>query len=306
MTTTRTGSAVAGALGVPSLVRLTGRDARRFCNGMFTNNVRDLPVGGANRHAIVDDRGRIGGFLDLHCEADDTFLAVLEGLDVPAFEQRYAKYIVFDDVELEAIAGHTWWTVQGPHAASALRDAGIEVPEPGRYAEAWGVRAWRRDRSPAGGFDLLATDAAAVEVLAAGRVDAQELEVLRVRAGDPRFPGDTGDKGLPHELNLRGVLLHFEKGCYLGQESINRIDVMGQVKKHLAAIRGAGAPPAEGADVTLDKVVGRLTSPVALPQGGWLGLAVLREPAHTPGTRVTVQADGELREAEVLALPVEG
>jgi folate-binding protein YgfZ len=289
-------------LGSPDVARIEGRDARRFCNGMFTNNVRDLPVGGCNRHAIVDDRGRVGGFLDLHCESDERFLAVLQGLTPDAFAERYAKFIVFDDVEIEAVEGLGWLTVQGPHAAAAMRAAGLVVPEAGRFSDTDGVRIWSRSRAPDGGYDiLLPAGSSALDALAphAPRVDAATLETLRVLAGDPRYPDDTGEKRLPHELGLRDVLLSFEKGCYIGQETINRVDVMGQVRKHLVAVRVQGTAHA-GAEVVLERSVGTLTSPVVLPDGATLGLAVLKEPAHVPGTAVTVGG----APGEVLALPV--
>jgi len=276
-----------------------GPDTRRFANGMFTNNVRDLPVGAVNRHAIVDDRGRVGGFLTLRCEADDTFLAVVEGPQRDALMARLEPFIVFDDVELSAVDGLAWFTVQGEGA-----DAMVKGVSPGA------VR-WPRRRSPMGGVDLLVPEAEAEAVwaslLGAGAVaaDVASQERLRVAGGDPVWPRDTGARGLPHELGLRDEMLSFDKGCYLGQESINRIDVMGQVRRHLVAVRvapAAEAPP-EGTEIRTEKVVGTLTSPVALPEGGWLGLAVLRSPANEAGTSVALGPEGIGWSGDVLALP---
>src|SRR4051812_20902280 len=81
------------------VVTLVGPHARRFSNGMFTNNVRDLAVGRWNTSAMVDDKARLQGLLDLYATAPDAFLAVLEGVTPEAFEARYGKYIIFDDLE---------------------------------------------------------------------------------------------------------------------------------------------------------------------------------------------------------------
>jgi tRNA-modifying protein YgfZ len=285
-------------LGPAPLVRLAGPDARRFCNGMFTNNVRDLPVGAHNRSAMIDDRGRICGFLDLCCLAEDQFVAVIEGIDVPSFLERYERYVVFDEVELAAL--HGWWhlSVQGAHAAEvptaqgaldALRHSSAE-DEPFGYA---------RSRAPGGGVDVIVPDAARAGVVAAldgaaVAASADDAEVLRILAGQPAFPRDTGDKRLVAELGLRDQLLSFDKGCYIGQETVNRVDVMGQVRRSLAGvrIRSADLPPwlAPGAEVWGEEHLGDLTSLGVLPDGNAVGLAVLKKPGDSPGTEVRLLA----------------
>lgn len=328
--TTKTGSdpwraarkgVVAIDAGPAAAVRISGPDARRFCNGMFTNNVRDLPVGATNRSAMVEDRGRVIGFLDLLCEAPDTFLAVLDGLDAAAFLARYEKYVVFDDVTLDDRTGalHAF-SLQGPDAAAALVSVGLDAPAPGTFGVLEEAVLFARRRSPASGFDLVVPTAASEAWRSrlgavASWSDAGLAEILRVTAGRAQFPIDTGDKRLPHELGLRDEILSFDKGCYLGQESINRIDVMGQVKRMLvgvlttskeAAAGGAatGEMPPHGAEVRAgDVVVGELTSPVVLPDGDGFGLAILKRPADVPGTLVTVSAAGRTWTGVVVALP---
>ena len=292
-------------------VWLRGPDARRFANGMFTNNVRDLPVGAVNRHAIVDDRGRVGGFLELLCVAEDAFLAVLDGIGPAAFCERYDPYVVFDDVELESTEGAlTSVVLVGASAEAVATEAGLALPgvEPAGtgqpYAEAHGGYAYRTWGWPGAGVRWVVPEAGASAIVGAlglAEADPAVLQVARLLAGVPRYPEDTGEKGLPHELGLREQLLSFEKGCYLGQESINRIDVMGNVRKKLRVLRFDGAPPEAGSEVELEGTrVGRLTSPVQLPGGGGLALAVLKEPAHAAGATVT--AGG--RPAQVGELPL--
>jgi aminomethyltransferase len=287
----RTG-AVWASLGPAAAVSLTGPDARRFCNGMWTANVRDLPVGGAARSALVDDRGRLFGLLDVLCTGPDSFLALLDGLDAAAFVERFQTFVVFDDVTMtDESARYSRWTVQGP---------AVDPPPAGTFVDLGGELRITSRRSPASGIDRLVS-AEATPTLAGLEGTAADIEVLRVLAGRVAFPADTGDKGLPHELGLRDEVLSFDKGCYIGQEAINRIDVMGQVRRALAGVHVTGDPG--GADVVVGgATVGQLTSPVGLPDGSTFGLAVLRKPADAAGTAVSVGGAPGV----VASLPFEG
>jgi aminomethyltransferase len=271
------------SLGSRPVVELAGPDARRFANGMFTHNVRDLPVGGVQRSAMADDRGRIVGLMELLALADDRFLLVLEGMSAADFAERYDKYIVFDDVTVIPHAGLELRTVQGPGAAARLAEAGVPVPETDRWVAHGDGWVWSHDRGGQG-YDVLGTGS----LPAVDPDGAERAEWLRVRAGLVRFPDDIAAPALPHEHGLRERVLHFSKGCYLGQEQIHRIEVMGKPRRSLAVVRvPAGAD--EGAAVVFEaKKVGVLTSVVPHPDGGCLGLAVLRKPADEPGAELTV------------------
>ncbi|MEO0606315.1 MAG: hypothetical protein AAF211_33105 [Myxococcota bacterium] len=280
-------------------VRIAGPDARRFANNMFTNNVRDLPPGAANRHALTDDRGRVRGFLDLLCEADDTFVAFVEGMTTEAFLERFETYIVFDDVEMTPLDGMTGRLVLGEGALAAVAAASLPTPAPGSFTSGdWGY-AWLQALGPTPGAGVgLAlrdpTQLADLDALSDG-----DFTVARVLAGHAAFPDDTGPKALPHELGLRDVVLAFDKGCYLGQESINRIDVMGQVKRHLRVVRLSGTLDEPHEIRHGDKAVGQLTSPVQVGSVT-IGLAILKQAAAEPGTEVRV---GDLT-GTVLTVPV--
>ncbi|MBX2803837.1 MAG: hypothetical protein KTR31_39540 [Myxococcales bacterium] len=311
---TTTGSSIPSPLVAESpqaLIRITGPDARRFCNGMFTNTVRDLPVGGVNRHAFTDDRGRVLGFLDLLCQGDEQFLAVVDaGVRAADFMERYERFVVFDDVELDDVGEElVLRAVIGESPVDVLHAAEAPVPSEGRWASAEGVVAawWSWGWPGAGARLLLPRQEARQWDVRLGTQDAPgELERLRVLAGVARYPDDTFDKTLPHELGVRDVMLHFDKGCYLGQETINRVDVMGQVRRRLVGVHvAAAAAELAGAEVHADKRMGPLTSLVALPDGSTLGLALVREAAWTGGTAVQLVREDRRWEATVIALPVE-
>jgi folate-binding protein YgfZ len=297
-----------------AVMQLVGPDARRFCNGMFTNNVRDLAVGRANSSAMVDDKARIQGLLDLWCVAADTFLAVLHGVTPEAFEARYGKYIIFDDVELtDESAVFTLLSVQGPEAARVLARAGLPVPEDeGAVASVEALRVLRRSRSVPGGYDLLvpidAVPATFEALRAAGAAPAgrEALEILRIEAGQARWPVDMSEKSLVHELRLVERCCNFNKGCYIGQEIINRIDVMGQVTKKTWGLEMLeDALPPSGAEVRLGAdVVGHTLS--GAREGTRVRvLALLRKSAWHPGAEVEVHAAGRVVRARVSDLPFE-
>jgi folate-binding protein YgfZ len=288
---------------------LVGPDARRFCNGMFTNNIRALTPGRGNASAMVDDKARIQGLLRLYNTAPEAFLAVLEGVTPEAFAARYEKYIIFDDVELtDTSEDLAVLSLQGPQAAAVLARLELPTPGPGEHAEgAWRVAEHARTR--AGGWDLIGPRAERATMidraLAAGAVavpfDAQE--VLRIEAGLPRWPADMSDKSLLHELRLVGTHGAFDKGCYIGQEVINRIDVMGQVTKKIWGLELASPAPAPQTEVQLaGEAVGHTLSGAVEGDRARV-LALLRKAAWTDGLEVTVMTADGPRAATVRDLP---
>jgi folate-binding protein YgfZ len=291
-TATELSAACSGAglidLGHLGTISLEGPDARRFTNGMFTNNIRDLKPGECSRSAMCDDRGRILGLLDIYCTGDDSFEGVLEGVSTEWFESRYGMYIVFDDVEMTTHAdGPRVLSLQGPEAGQVLAEAGLPVPDLGHHLlSESNIRVAAKDRSGIGGFDLIVGDKDLKETWlklinsGATPIGYDALEGLRVRHGRARWPVDGTEKSMVHELGLRDEVCNFNKGCYLGQEVINRVDVKGQVTKQLHRIAITGSTQdALGAAVELDdKVVGTITSVAETPEG-CMGLAVLRRAA---------------------------
>ena len=282
--------ALVASLGTWPRVTLSGPDACRFANGMFTNNVRDLPPGHSQRTGLTDDRGRLWALAELHRLGEDTIRLHLDGRSAEAFVARYDTYIVFDDVVLHPDA-QEGWTVQGREAPQVLRDAGLPIPDRGQH------RSWEdglivsRDRTGAGtGFDLWGPCPFPIDPLGQERLEALEITAAQVRMAHVVPPG------LPHEHGLRDAILHFEKGCYLGQESIHRIDVMGRPRRALAVVSGVhlelGSLYADG------KAQGTLTRVAKAPDGSCVGLAVVRRPYDAIDTVLSQESAGP---AQVIA-----
>lgn len=256
---------------------------------MFTNNLRKLRPGQGNRNALADPKGRLLAVADVYlASADpDRYLVVPEGTPFSWLFERLDRYIIMDDVELTALEGVRLLSLQGPGADGVASAAGLPLPDEA-LAERDGIVVLRRDRTGLGGLDLLVPEARLEAIWAAlreaGAVAAgmEALEALRVLAGKPRWPVDMGERSFVHELLMNEELLAFDKGCYLGQEVINRMDTMGRVNKRLAGItvEGSAAP---GAELVFEgKPVGTITSAVDLG-GRTYGLAVVRNPAIEAG-----------------------
>lgn len=296
-------------------VSLTGKDTLRFCNGMFSNNIRALKPGQSNQNVMLDAKGRILGQLEIWCVAEATLLATLEHVSSTSFMEHYDRFIIADDVELEDLSEQLLQlSLQGPGATALLQSLGWPCPEVG-FAELGHTRIARRRRSRAGGYDLLLpveeAEGVALTLIGAGALvaGADAQEILRVEAGIARWPLDMGERALVHEMRMVPDYCSFEKGCYIGQEVINRIDVMGQVQKKLWGLELADAaselPPA-GTEVFLgEDGVGSTTSAVVEPGRRRL-LAVLRKSVWKPGLELRVGPEGRLAVVRDLPFPEEG
>ena len=280
---------------------LVGEDVRRWTNGMFTNNTRRLQPGQGNRHCACDDRGRVQGVLDLYLVAPSRVRIVLDGMSLEAFLSRYQMYLMLDDIEVEEDEPpQALITLQGA-VEPVLAAMGLPLPASDHDhlvadGERAGIRVCRRDRTGRGGVDLL-VPAAIAEGIWSGLVEAgvqrggtADLDVLRVAGGRAAHPVDASDKSMVHELGLNHECCAFDKGCYVGQEVINRIDVRGAIQKRITQVR-LDASVAPGAEVQHEgQTVGMLTSTVVFA-GEALGLGVLRKAVWADGTEVQV-SDG--------------
>jgi tRNA-modifying protein YgfZ len=158
-----------------------------------------------------------------------------------------------------------------------------------------------------GAVEVVVDDASAA-IAATGLPEAppQALEMVRVAAGVARVGVDTGPATLVQEAALEAGAVSFEKGCYLGQETVARAQYRGRVNRRLRGLRLAAGPPPPGGRVLLDgREVGRMTSAAATPDLGPIGLAVLRREARE-GAAVEVEpgsAPGPAVRATVVELP---
>ena len=282
-----------------ALLTVQGEELQRWLNGMFTNKYAEMEPGQGARSVIVDDRGRVQGLVDWYCLDPQRFLGVLEGVDAAWFEERFRMFMMLDDIECEAVAEQSLLHLCGPGVDGVLAALGLPRPQAdhGHAAVGEGLRVMRKDRTGLGGVDLvvprevLDTTFAALRAAGASPMGHLALDALRILAGRAAWPQDGTEKSMVHELRYNLDCVHFQKGCYLGQEVINRVERVGGVKKKLTRLKLAqDAVPPLGAEVLLgEELVGSLSSVARIGQEVW-ALGTLREAAWTEGTSVQVRA----------------
>lgn len=273
-------------------LRVTGDDRVDFLQGQLAADVRGLAEGGARRSLVLDAKGHARAEATVYRRPDDLYLAVEDGA-LPWLEGRLRKHVIFDAVEIEAMAGVLCTsTLQGPAAGEVLTVLGWPEPREGSsVAVPFGAASLllsARARSAAGGVDvhLLCRQAGEVReaLLAAGAVpaDAATLEPSRIAAGLPRAGVDAGEGVLPQEAGLHDAF-STRKGCYLGQEIMARIEARGRLKRGLAGLSfesDAGSPRLPGLPgaplLRGGRTVGRAGSAALHPSLGGIGLAVVR------------------------------
>lgn len=269
-------------------ISVTGDDRIRWLNGMVTNSISDLAPGQGCYNFILSAQGRIQGTAYAFAQPKSILLQT-DRAQIPGLLATLDRFIIMDDVELTNITNTlTGLTVIGPNAASFLTRLGLPVPAALSLEEA----SWHESEikvvaaySPlVPRFELWADPAIAVALTTAltqagaEPVTPEALEHLRILEGTPRYGTDIRDRELAQETGQTRAL-HFAKGCYLGQEIVERIRSRGNVHRTFSGFHLAG-PLAPGASIEADgKPVGELTSAaaIALPTGTqFFGLGYIR------------------------------
>ncbi len=301
-------------LGWRAKIAVTGADRIRWMNGMVTNNIRDLAPSHGNYNFLLNAQGRILGDAYIYNRGDyllfDTAL-----WQAPKLLEIMNRHIIMDDVELTDISAKlTALAVQGPRAREVLRDAGVNFAdaEPLQIQDiAWndiGVSVTRMASDVAQTYEIwFAPDNAGTVwdvLLKAGAqpVGSEALEMFRLAAGVPRYGQDISERYLPQETDQEQAL-NFRKGCYIGQEIVERIHSRALLHRKLTGFVVDGPPPAPGTRIQQDgKEVGEITSALSVPGGNGdstLALGYLRIEARNPGAQLSI---GEAR-ATVRILP---
>ena len=211
-------------------VAVHGPDATAYLQAMVSNDVEALGIGDACEALLLTPKARvIAPLVVLRRGVDDFLLLTEDGLgDVVRTALVRSRFAAKCDIEPEA---HDVAVVLGEASGIPTADFGVEAYE---------VLDGTLDRT----------------------VGEDELELLRVRAGTPRFGREIDDRVLPAEAGLDARAVDFEKGCYPGQEPIARQHYRGRVNRTLRLLELDGtALPEYGAEVSHEgKVVGRITS----------------------------------------------
>jgi len=283
-------------------IRVAGEDRVRWLNGMTTNSIQQLKPGESNYNFFLSAQGRIQGDA-VALMLETSILLGTARTRVPALIELLDRFIIMDDVEL---AEHPSFgvLVAGPSAAATLASIGIATDDlaPLHFTA---IDDWRGQKvvilqahSPlVPRFELWAESPAIIANLTealthsgATPVDSESLTHLRILEGTPLYGIDIRDKELPQET-AQTRALHFAKGCYLGQEIVERIRSRGNVHRTFHAFQLTGDLPIAGAVLEADgKPVGELTSVAAVPLATGpvnLALGYIRREALERGSAIT-------------------
>lgn len=305
---------------------LTGGDRVRWLNGMVTNNVRDLAVGHGVYCFLLTAQGRIVADLIAY-NRGDYLLVTSDRSQATAITDMFDRYIIMDEVEVAEISDKLSAVgVAGPQATEILRRAGIEFPQlpkegnygppaqlaPGQVVDVvWngvGFSVARNTHPNMDGYELwFAAEQAdtawdALTASGAKPVGSEALEWYRIARGVPRYGLDLSQRDLPQETEQKHAL-NFTKGCYIGQEIVERIRARAILHRTFIGFLVEGEPPPSGAKIKDgDKNIGEITSSarVPFPSGErTVALGYLRREFEAPGAALQI---GE-QKATVQSIP---
>lgn len=277
-------------LGYRAQITVGGVDRLRWLNGMLTNSIQGLDENAGNYNFVLNAQGRIQGDCDAYRTADH-LLVMTDRSQIPTLMAHFDHFIIMDDVALEDLSStRTALGLAGPVAPQLLAALGVTLPSTPAPSTLWlmqtricGVPVELTGGFPTASprFELWCANESVrmlwEVLLAAGAVPCglRATEALRVLEGIPRYGVDLNDRSLPQETSQTRAL-HFAKGCYLGQEIVERIRSRGGVHRRLAQFTLSAEPAALPAEVSANNErAGDITS-TATYNGTRYGLGVVR------------------------------
>jgi aminomethyltransferase len=282
---------------------LTGNDRIRWLNGMITNNVRDLAVGRGVYGFVLSPQGRILGDLYAY-NRSDSLLIDTDCSQAPKLLEIFDHYIIMDDVEVTNVGDKlTSIGVAGPGSTDLLRRVGLLSTDVDRLQctdvtwEQIGLTVVRSDSPTVDAYEIWVSPASvnrlweAVVTAGATPVGSEALELLRIASGIPRYGIDIRERDLPQETEQERAL-NFTKGCYIGQEIVERIRSRGNVHRKFTGLLLDGELPLAGAKIESEgKDIGEITSTASLPTSlgeRRVALGYVRREIGAPGKQVRV------------------
>lgn len=288
-----------------SRVLLAGPDASKLLNNLCTCDILKLGVGEASEAFFLNAKGGVLFYARLFKQEGGIELDLEPGL-ATAVIKHIDRYIIREKATLKDLTGSTYHIHICGSPAEALIEKTREFHS--TFDERYIVRSVQRTPFP--GFDVIGR-----ETKLGGRLEGSiewlsndQMERLRILAGLPAFGKEIIEGCLAQEIDRNEQAISFTKGCYIGQETVARLDAMGHVNKILRGFTLDGTErPADGAKIRFnDKEVGAVSSSaVSLDGKSVKCLGIVRTVAANPGTEVLIDFEGGSRKAVVSKLPFE-
>jgi folate-binding protein YgfZ len=283
---------------------LKGSEAAEYLQGQLTNDIEALEPGDGCYAALLDRKGHMQADMRVLRLADDEIWVDTEPEALAAARRHLDMYKIGREVTLEDVSEErSILSLIGPRSAELAGSAPLpeftheKLTIAGDECLAVGT---------AMGIDLIAASesreqlSAALAAAGAPAIDAAAAEIVRIEAGTPRFGSEMDNTTMPAEAGIVAAAVNFEKGCYIGQETVARLHYKGKPNRHLRGLR-LSAPAGPGAALWLgEKEVGKLGGSCVSPVHGPIALAIVRREAE-PGAELAVGEDGVT--ARVVDLP---
>lgn len=307
-------------------LEVTGPDRAKFLHNLTTNDVKRLKPSAGHEAFVTSPQGKTLAYVQI-LATDDALIVRSDPGTAPSFVPHLQKYGVFDQVAIEDRTAETVeYHFTGPGADAALVGLGLVadalLTQPLDHAavplESWTIRVVREDPLGLSGWTLIApveaADALRTWLDKSGFAAGNEAtwEPLRIAAGTPVSGRDVQAGNLPQEVGRDSRAINFVKGCYLGQETVARLDALGHVNKILRGgrVEGSLVVPLDGTPLLADdgKPTGTITSAAFDPDRGTpVFLAYVRVGQAGAGTRLRLgpTSDGTEPEAGAVAVVAE-
>ncbi|QDU97701.1 CAF17-like 4Fe-4S cluster assembly/insertion protein YgfZ [Lignipirellula cremea] len=281
-------------------LELQGADRTVFLHNFCTNEIKLLQQGEGCEAFLLNPQGKVIGLVAIFCGPESLWIETVAGQG-PTLHGHLDRYIIREDVEVhDRTAERREWLLAGANAPELLAAVtAAPVPETGHaHQDALiagvpvSVRRVKWTPAPTFLVAMPADDFTAVGdgLRAAGARDCSlaSYDRIRIEAGMPEFGRDVTVANLPQEVDRDDTAINFRKGCYLGQETVARIDALGHVNwRFTPLLLQADTAPTELLEFTLDgKVVGRMTSAAWSPErNSVIGLGYVRTAQAKPGAK---------------------
>jgi folate-binding protein YgfZ len=299
----------------------TGPDRVRYLNAILTNNIKDLPPSHGNASLLLNPQGRILAEIETYALPESLF-CVSYAMIRERLIETLDKYIIMDDVTLtDETQRFGTLALEGPSAASLVSElTGVDLNSLAdldrQEARVGTIPCTVIRRSPGKfvGAEFL-VERADLEALwhvlqdktkiaGGGPAGYSALSALRLEQGIPWFGYDFSDKQIPHEAALENSHISYTKGCYTGQEIVERVRSRGQVNRRRVGLRFPGAAtPSPGETLTSGgKEAGYVTRAAFSPAlSSAIGMGYVRKENNEVGQQLEWQGGT----ATVTKLPIE-
>ena len=287
------------------VIDVTGRDRARFLHGMCTNEIKKLQPGQGCMAAVVNRQGKMVAEMIVYAAENALLLEMDRSNLIPTID-HLNKFLVADDVVMK-VSDAAVLGLSGPRAQSLLSVK--DLPD-FHFMMRDGVAISRNRTIGVEGYHLIVPAAKSGEadgILGHGVVPAgfEANEALRIESGFPRWGADMDATLLPMEAGLEPLAIRYDKGCYIGQEVIQRVKTYSEPPRMLVQLEVADAAPGDKILEAVDPTCGTRALPPADEPGvvtsatRSMALGLVRKDYKAPGTELSVRG----KPARVRALP---